>query len=541
MENLYDILEIDKNASKKEIKLAYVKLLRMYPPEQNNDKFQNIRKAYEILSNEKSRNEYDAFFEHGDEIKELEKIAEEYLIQGEFKKAIIQYKKILIINPNLNFAKNSLGLALAYDNQLDKALEQFKELLEIDKENATYNANMAHVYLKKEEYLSAEKYFLIAHEIDSINDSIISELVELYIEKKKYKKAIMLLRSCIGKYKDDNFRDFTYYLQMIRVYIFESNTDMIESIVNKIIDVVPSDEKIKDYVSRELGKLAYDLYEVKLFEESEIIANKAKEIGNDELIGLLYEESKRLNESYTLYKKLLDDDRIVGPAKGPIVYFMESDEYEEEELKKHIDENLDAIQSYINNDPNELKHSIDMIRCSYNLLYEYRKELYLEISKSANKSIIRKSKYDQMRDDEYITNGLKRIIALWIVEGITEKERDEYFEDIMNEINHEDLDKLYFALNRLKSNYTVLYELNSDFMDELKNHVSKARNNNITRNYSNSNNSSISNNYSTSNSYSNTNSSSSGFGTCILFAIIGGVFFGPIGAIVGFFIGLAKS
>ncbi|MBQ9012671.1 MAG: DnaJ domain-containing protein [Bacilli bacterium] len=416
MENLYDILEINKNATQKEIKEAYVKLLRKYPPEQNKEKFQKIREAYEILSNEKSRNEYDVFLEYGDEIIEIEKIADKYLDQGKFKKAIMQYKKILVINPDLNFAKNKLGLALAYDNQLDKALEQFLELIGSDEENPVYNSNIAYVYLKKEEYLKAEKYFLRAHELDPINDNIINNLVDIYITQKKYKKAIILLESCIGKYKDDNFRDFTYYLEMITVYIFENNKDMIESVIEKIIDIVPNDDNIKDYVSKELGKVAYKLYEAKLYEFSQLIASKAKEIGNEELIEPIY--------------------------------------------------------------------------------------------MAAEKEININREYKLMMDDVYITNGLKRLISLWVADNITELERKKYFNDIMNQIGNEDLDKLYIALNRLKSSYKALYKLNSNAIDKLQESIIKLKPNVNRRNNNNSNNkSNVSNssNDATKNSHKDTN------------------------------------
>nr|WP_099190438.1 DnaJ domain-containing protein [Tepidibacter mesophilus] len=65
MKNLYQILEIDKNASQSEIKKAYRKLAKKYHPDINPDdknacdKFREIAQAYEILSDEKKRKEYD--------------------------------------------------------------------------------------------------------------------------------------------------------------------------------------------------------------------------------------------------------------------------------------------------------------------------------------------------------------------------------------------------------------------------------------------------------------------------------------------------
>lgn len=41
MENLYEILQIDNEVDEKEIKKAYIKMLRKYPPEKSPEEFKN--------------------------------------------------------------------------------------------------------------------------------------------------------------------------------------------------------------------------------------------------------------------------------------------------------------------------------------------------------------------------------------------------------------------------------------------------------------------------------------------------------------------
>jgi len=61
--NYYHILEIDKSASQDEIKKAYRRLSLKYHPDKNGDaditKFHDISEAYETLSNEEKKAEYD--------------------------------------------------------------------------------------------------------------------------------------------------------------------------------------------------------------------------------------------------------------------------------------------------------------------------------------------------------------------------------------------------------------------------------------------------------------------------------------------------
>ncbi|MEE6518240.1 hypothetical protein FKM82_029112 [Ascaphus truei] len=62
----YDILGVPKNASERQIKKAFHKLAMKYHPDKNKSpdaeaKFQEIAEAYEILSDENKRREYDQF------------------------------------------------------------------------------------------------------------------------------------------------------------------------------------------------------------------------------------------------------------------------------------------------------------------------------------------------------------------------------------------------------------------------------------------------------------------------------------------------
>lgn len=76
----YRVLGLQKNASEKDIKLAFRKLARKFHPDVNqNDrhlknKFLQVNEAYEVLSNKKSRLDYDEFGEkwkHADQLRSM--------------------------------------------------------------------------------------------------------------------------------------------------------------------------------------------------------------------------------------------------------------------------------------------------------------------------------------------------------------------------------------------------------------------------------------------------------------------------------------
>jgi DnaJ family protein A protein 2 len=63
----YEILEVDRNASEEEIKQAYRKKAMKFHPDRGGDpeKFKEITRAYEVLSNKEKKNSYDQFGEEG--------------------------------------------------------------------------------------------------------------------------------------------------------------------------------------------------------------------------------------------------------------------------------------------------------------------------------------------------------------------------------------------------------------------------------------------------------------------------------------------
>lgn len=66
----YEILGVSRNASKDEIKSAYRKMARKYHPDVNQDpgaeeRFKEISRAYEVLSDPETKARYDRFGEAG--------------------------------------------------------------------------------------------------------------------------------------------------------------------------------------------------------------------------------------------------------------------------------------------------------------------------------------------------------------------------------------------------------------------------------------------------------------------------------------------
>lgn len=298
MSGFYEILQVDSSADEAEIKRAYIRLVKKYPPEKAPEEFKKIRKAYEKLIDPISRAEYDAFSQYKDLIEDLERKGQEALENEDFKTAINMYKKILIIEPKLVFARNMLGLAFLYDKQYEAAKEQFEELIKISPDDVVYYKNLALAYRQLLDYHRAEQMLLKAHELDPIDDNIVIVLVNIYINKKEYYKAISFLEGCIGKNKADEFQDFIYYFEMIKVYVYENDICKIEETIDKIKEITPDNQKARKYVAFELGELAYQLYEATAYRLAAKISEKALELYDNDDLEKLFNVSKQFEKIF---------------------------------------------------------------------------------------------------------------------------------------------------------------------------------------------------------------------------------------------------
>lgn len=119
MENFYEILEVDKKASKEIIEKAYKVLAKKYHPDMNDEnnkeeaeeKFKQISQAYEVLSNKEKREEYDSILNKEQDLKYQElidkiEILEKRLSYYENGENLQKQESNESINYNKGFANN---------------------------------------------------------------------------------------------------------------------------------------------------------------------------------------------------------------------------------------------------------------------------------------------------------------------------------------------------------------------------------------------------------------------------------------------------
>lgn len=145
--NYYEILEIDKNASPEIIKKAYSTLAKKYHPDlqpedkkgEAEEKFKIINEAYETLSNEEKKAEYDSMLLQNNVSKEdYESIYEE---NEKLKNIINNQKANSYSQPNVNDNPQSTVNNVNYQNNINQDyLNEYEDNLKRAYQKAYYDA-----------------------------------------------------------------------------------------------------------------------------------------------------------------------------------------------------------------------------------------------------------------------------------------------------------------------------------------------------------------------------------------------------------------
>ena len=202
----YQILEIPKESSDDEIKIAYIRLVKLHPPEHDPDKFIQVRKAYENLKDPVKRAREDLFtfnFIHdsfrlssstpqnlGDINREMDDLemqlqaypdepmmqeqltdlfrqrATYYVSKKLWSEAINDWLKILERDSsdkdtrhNLFYAYNTMAYHFAVNERYTDAIHYWNDALKLDPENTSILHNLAISYDRNGNREESEKYW----------------------------------------------------------------------------------------------------------------------------------------------------------------------------------------------------------------------------------------------------------------------------------------------------------------------------------------------------------------------------------------------
>lgn len=84
------------------------------------------------------------------------RLGNEFSQNGDFEKAVEEYRKVLDLDPQHVDAMSNLGVALYNLGQLDEAIEQYTKAIEIASRDADIHSNLAAAYVQKYQVTAAQ-------------------------------------------------------------------------------------------------------------------------------------------------------------------------------------------------------------------------------------------------------------------------------------------------------------------------------------------------------------------------------------------------
>ena len=166
----YSILEVWPSSSNEDVKSNYFRLAKVYHPDvagdtqENRERFKLINEAFNVLSNPRSRQEYDESLRKRKDgskgavaLQEKDKRsasiafiqAKESMRSGRYDKAAILLKSAIKYDPSNPSYHSWYGFCLALLNtNLHEARDACKKAIQMEFYNADFHANLGYVYFK---------------------------------------------------------------------------------------------------------------------------------------------------------------------------------------------------------------------------------------------------------------------------------------------------------------------------------------------------------------------------------------------------------
>lgn len=312
--NFYERLGVSPDASREEIKLAYVEAVREYPPERHPDQFQRIREAFETLYDPESRTEYDATSSPA--VEEALEAGQEALVEGNHEEAEAAFKRALVLEPEAHFIRNLLGVTHLHQEANADALKQFERLTEELPDNHLYWAHRATAEHGLERWSAAEEHYRRAIDLEPEESGAYQGLATLLADRERFEEAERLLERGIHADGVVDFEDISLFFELITLRLRQGDIDGIEEVTDRIESVITEPWQ-RTRVAYRFATLAQSLVEFQAFELALTLAETSERLApGDEEIAEFTEYIRQNRTIIDQWQQLVKDNEVRDNLKA---------------------------------------------------------------------------------------------------------------------------------------------------------------------------------------------------------------------------------
>ena len=403
---LYQTLEIVPGASAEEVKRSYYRLVRKYSPEKAPERFKLIREAYDTLYDPKARQDYDALQQYGEEISRLTSEAEEKMSNEEWGAAVSIWKRILILRPNANGARQMLGVCYVREQNWDNALKVCQRLVRDNPDEPSYYLHYGLIFQqyadsldednqdKHQLFEQAREQFKKSIDLEPYNSQPYLEISRTHAEEREYDQALQWAERAIGADGKTDFYDFDTLFYICIIHFRNNQLDNIDQVSQRIIALLPEDnEDIHKFVASkfadmgfDLGKYGYENQNVEVLRAASSFLSTARRFDpNNEEILNTQNQVDGITRAHDLLD-LLNADSQISEGFYTLALFCLAVHFNHEiEDKDSVLENI--LNIIFNSPPQAVLTSNQRIKSQYRPIYALNEKLFDFIENTAQERL----------------------------------------------------------------------------------------------------------------------------------------------------------
>ena len=325
---LYERLGVAPAASDDEIKKAYFRMVRQHPPEKDPDGFKRLREAYDTLRDAKARRSYDAAQAHGEEIGLRLSRAIKLEEEERWNAAAEEFKRILLLDPELDFVYNRLALCLAEQGKFEEAADVYDRLLKRTQDVAAFWLNYGYIRFEQATSLKppdprhrtlvaeAKRLLAQAHLLEPHNADPLRRLAQIASYSQDYAEAERLLEEAIGADGKVDFADFDIFLELCLVYSLAGRYSRLPELARRIEAVCPNEDEARQYVVARFASAGIAYFKARNYQLAEGLLNMARKFApGDPELRKAHETAQRAARICREISALEDDEQVIRPVR----------------------------------------------------------------------------------------------------------------------------------------------------------------------------------------------------------------------------------
>ncbi|MDR2924080.1 MAG: DnaJ domain-containing protein [Treponema sp.] len=368
--NYYELLNIERGADAGEIKRAYFSAVKIHSPDSDPEGFKALRTAYETLSDNKKRAEYDGYFTAASAasggLQNDILAARELIRENKYKQAADFLAELSGKNPDSDEVKRLLAEVLLYlrkSGTADKICEEILEKNPSDCETLLLRAKIAE---SRKHVDKANDYYNDAVNADPLNSKAWIAYMRYSLHDARWQISDIFRRAMeqdinmfrdeylfyiVGTYNEDLFsdkNDLQYYDKFAEYFVNDKNPD--KEIYSHLMNLMP----------RFLEKAEL----VPFVEKILPLLENSKQYKDED------EKNFKYIHAFIMVQKLKTDKRIHDVLVDLTIFLLSEDEDKNEQLEMEI---------YITYHLPELRRSIKVLLKEYPDFFRLNQSFYLDV------------------------------------------------------------------------------------------------------------------------------------------------------------------